>query len=137
MPKVTTPKKAKYGYKQPKGVLYTLKRYGEFFTTVCGPSHCSMAHSGARIRLEYRLIIQCLKLDEQKFVYEQEKLAGYFYTIRCTDLSCEALAEKAARDIHISVSAIIQSNNLTVEVSISPPPYVGSAAAKVGSIGRG
>ncbi len=116
-------------------IYYILRRRGEFGILVRGDAHCSTKPSKAI--LKYSVIVECYKTDNRGFVYSQEDLAQFFEWTDQTSLSCESLAADLAQAIYGRIAQNIRSKRLRVTVGISPPPYVGSASAMIGSLRSG
>lgn len=77
---------------------------GRFITEVTGPFHCGPNHDSPKV-FEYEVTLHYPPdaLDDEGFLQDNltfiETVAHYFDRIHTTDLSCERLAQRAAREL--------------------------------------
>ena len=104
-----------------------LRRRGGFNCEVIGNSHCG---SETHIVIKYAVKIQCSTLDKRGFVMAQEDLSDFFQGMKTTRLSCEELAIQCAEILRVKlIKEDIEVHS--VAVRLSPPPYLGSAEARI------
>jgi hypothetical protein len=106
----------------------TLRRKDSFECEVTEDNSCGNNRVAV---MKYEVAITCIEpLDNRGFVIAQEELDSFFRRIRYVTTSCEKLAIQCANAIRYLVAEKgVQVTD--VSVLISPPPYTGSAEARI------
>lgn len=100
----------------------TMSRHGQFNVTLTGQNHCGLKRTNV---FQYHCEITVLSesVDYRGFMIDQLEVAAVFDAITTTDLSCEQLAQHAARRVFSKLlSGTEKENILRIACTISPMP---------------